>query len=137
MRFFSDGPNIPDLLLERRDQGRVVFLCGAGVSLNAGMPTFVELTQHVVDFFDPPEGSAIANSFGPWIDAEYDGPKTPLDQIFHLLYQEYGREDVNALVAERLQEGGDSDLESREHNLIARISSDQEGNPQIVTTNFD
>ncbi|UVC13526.1 SIR2 family protein [Mesorhizobium onobrychidis] len=137
MRFVENGPNIPDLLLERRDQGRVVFLCGAGVSFNAGMPTFVGLTKHVIHSFDPPKGSAIASSFGPWEDAEYHGSKTPLDQIFHLLHQEYGREDVNALVAERLRQGAPGEVESLEHKLIARISSDQEGNPQIVTTNFD
>ena len=36
MRFLSDGLNIPDELLEERDKGNVVFLCGAGVSYPAG-----------------------------------------------------------------------------------------------------
>lgn len=140
MRFFKDGPSIPDLLLERRDQGRVVFLCGAGVSLNAGMPTFYELTKHVMDFFDPPAGSALEAEFRPWVkDAESKAnrPKTPLDQIFHMLYQEYGRDDVNSLVAERLRNFRTDDARSSEHNIIARISADQEGKPQLVTTNFD
>lgn len=136
MRFFFDGPSIPDQLLERRDQGRVVFLCGAGVSLNAGMPSFTDLTKHVVKFFNPPEVSQIATSFRPWEEG-LDGPKVPLDQIFNLLYQEYGREDVNALVAERLWVDNSGEQESSEHKIIARISSDQEGKPQIVTTNFD
>lgn len=136
MRFFSDGPNIPDLLLERRDQGRVVFLCGAGVSLNAGMPTFPDLTRYVINFFDPPEDSLVATSFRPW-NNELAEPKVPLDQIFHLLYQEYGRDDVNALVAKRLQSEGSGERESNEHKIIARLSADQEGKPQIVTTNFD
>jgi len=136
MRFFSDGPSIPDLLLERRDQGRVVFLCGAGVSFNAGMPSFLDLTKHVVEFFDPPDESQITASFRPW-EKKVDGPKVPLDQIFHLLYQEYGRDDVNTLVAERLRMNGSGENGIQEHKIIARISSDQEGNPQIVTTNFD
>ncbi len=140
MRFFSDGPSIPDQLLERRDQGRVVFLCGAGVSRNAGMPNFYELTKHVIDFFDPPEDSAIALEFKRWEEDDQSGeerPKTPLDQIFHLLHQEYGREEVNALVAERLQVSEAERAKNQEHTVIARISSDQEGRPQIVTTNFD
>ena len=137
MRFLANGPNIPDLLLERRDQGRVVFFCGAGISLNAGMPTFPELTQHVVDFFDPSPGSEIASAFDPWKDTDSHGPRTPLDQVFHLLYQEYGRDDVNDLVARRLSSKEVSTTELREHKVIARISSDQEGKPQIVTTNFD
>lgn len=140
LRFFENGPNIPDQLLEKRDQGRVVFLCGAGVSVNAGMPNFFDLTKYVVDFFDPPEGSAIDLEFRPWIEDHQNNtnrPKTALDQIFHLLFQEYGREEVNALVAERLQSGIEGNVQSHEHSIIAKISSDQEGHPQIVTTNFD
>ncbi|MFZ5604830.1 MAG: hypothetical protein ACOY7J_20440, partial [Pseudomonadota bacterium] len=100
MRFFEGGPSIPDQLLERRDQGRVVFLCGAGVSFNAGMPSFYELTKYVVDFFNPPKASPIESEFRSWVEDSESGknrPKTPLDQILHLLYQEYGREEVNAL----------------------------------------
>lgn len=139
MRFFKDGPNIPDLLLEKRDEGRVVFLCGAGVSLNAGMPTFYDLTKYVIDFFDPQEGSAIDIEFKPWIEDNQSGdnqPKTPLDQIFHILYQEYGRDEVNSLVAERLS-AAKNKTKLTEHQILSRISSDQEGKPQIVTTNFD
>ena len=41
MRFYADGPSIPDELLIARDEGRVVFFCGAGVSKErAGLPLF-------------------------------------------------------------------------------------------------
>ena len=141
MRFLANGPNIPDALLQRCDQGRVVFLCGAGVSFPAGMPDFVGLTRHVIKFFDPPADSPIPSAFGPRIDDDYrpkdeDGPLASLDQVFHLLHQEYGRQDVNALVSARLA-SEDFTAPSYEHSLIARISSDPEGRPQIVTTNFD
>ena len=137
MRFDANGPNIPDLLLEQRDKGRVVFFCGAGVSLDAGMPTFLDLTKHVIESFDPLDDSDLGIAFNSWRDKGYPGSKTPLDQIFSLLIQEYGRDEVNELVTQRLatNENGESNLE--QHRLIARISSDQVGNPQIVTTNFD
>jgi hypothetical protein len=32
LRFLAEGPSIPDELLVARDEGRVVFFCGAGVS---------------------------------------------------------------------------------------------------------
>lgn len=104
MRFNKDGPNIPDTLLERRDAGRVVFLCGAGVSRNSGLPDFYTLTKKVVEFFDPPEDSEIIASFQPWVDwkensAENPTPQISLDGIFHLLQREYGRTEVNELVA--------------------------------------
>lgn len=136
MRFHPDGPAIPDLLLERRDSGRVVFLCGAGVSFNSGMPTFLGLTQYVIDFFDPPPESQIMAAFGPWLQ-DASAANVPLDQIFNLLHQEYGKDEVNALVSERLRAPTTSTAVGHEHALIKRISSNKAGAPQIVTTNFD
>ena len=136
MRFYSDGPSIPDLLLERCDAGRVVFLCGAGISINSGMPTFLGLARHVIDFFDPSADSQIMKAFTPWLK-NASAANMPLDQIFNLLHQEYGRAEVNALVMERLGEETRSAVVGHEHGLIKRISSNKGGTPQIVTTNFD
>lgn len=136
MRFHSDGPAIPDILLERADAGRVVFLCGAGVSLPSGMPSFIGLTRHVIEFFDPHENTEIMSAFQPWLD-DPAGANVPLDQIFNLLHQEYGKDEVNALVTERLSAAPTADEVGREHRLIKRISSNQSDAPQIVTTNFD
>jgi len=136
MRFHPDGPSIPDILLERCDAGRVVFLCGAGVSLPSGMPTFVGLTRHVIEFFDPPANSEIMAAFRPWLGGQ-SAANVPLDQIFNLLHLEYGKDEVNALVTERLSVPLEIKDFGREHALIKRISSSQSGAPQIVTTNFD
>ncbi|WP_397458767.1 SIR2 family protein [Pseudomonas asplenii] len=136
MRFHPDGPSIPDVLLERCDAGRVVFLCGAGVSLPSGLPTFVGLTQYVIEFFDPPADSEIMAAFQPWLDGP-SAANVPLDQIFNLLHLEYGKDEVNALVSERLSAPLQIKDIGREHGLIKRISSSQSGVPQIVTTNFD
>lgn len=136
MRFHSDGPAIPDILLERCDAGRVVFLCGAGVSVPSGMPNFAELTRYVIDFFDPPPDSEIMKAFQPW-SLNQSAVNVPLDQIFNLLHLEYGRDEVNALVTERLSVLQKIQHLGREHGLIKRISKSQSGVPQIVTTNFD
>lgn len=138
MRFHPDGPSIPDLLLERCDAGRVVFLCGAGVSFPSGMPTFVGLTEHVIKFFDPPADSDIMSAFRPWTSGKgQTAANVPLDQIFNLLHLEYGKDEVNALVTERLRGAVKTKEFGRAHGLIKRISSSQSGMPQIVTTNFD
>jgi len=137
MRFHFDGPAIPDVLLERCDAGRVVFLCGAGVSVPSDMPTFVGLTRYVIDFFDPPADSEIRAKFRPWID-DQSAANVPLDQIFNLLHLEYGKDEVNALVTKRLSEPAqETGNLGREHGLIKRISRSQSGVPQVVTTNFD
>jgi SIR2-like domain len=136
MRFYAEGPSIPDTLLERSDAGRVVFLCGAGVSFPSGMPTFVGLTQHVIEFFNPPDDSEVMAAYRPWLN-DQSAANVPLDQIFNLLHQEYGKDEVNALVTERLRAPLTRAEFGREHSLIRRISSNQSGMPQIVTTNFD
>lgn len=136
MRFHPDGPSIPDILLDRCDAGRVVFLCGAGVSFPSGMPTFVGLTRYVIEFFDPPADSEIMAAFRPWLD-DQSAANVPLDQIFNLLHLEYGKDEVNALVTKKLSAPLEIKDFGREHGLIKRISSSQSGVPQIVTTNFD
>lgn len=139
MRFISGGPIIPDVLLGERDAGRVVFLCGAGISKPCGMPTFTELTRYVIERFSPQSDSEVRRAFAPWIGAQEipASARTPLDQIFNLLQLEYGRDQVGKLVSERLAVTAPKDVRIAEHEIISRISTNQEGTPQIVTTNFD
>jgi len=136
MRFHLDGPAIPDVLLERCDARRVVFLCGAGVSVPSGMPTFVDLARYVIEFFDPAADSEFMAKFRPWMDGQ-SAANAPLDQIFNLLHLEYGKDEVNALVTKLLSTPHKSENLGREHGLIKRISRSQSGMPQVVTTNFD
>ena len=102
----------------------------------SGMPTFVGLTQYVIEFYDPPADSEIMTAFRPWLDGQ-SAANVPLDQIFNLLHLEYGKAEVNSLVTERLRAPLEVKDSGREHGLIKRISSSQNGVPQIVTTNFD
>ena len=145
MRFKADGPAIPDSLLEERDAGNVVFLCGAGVSIPSGMPDFLTLAKDVKDKVGPPSDSEIRQAL-----KTYDETSPPaigwhrlsLDRVFQKLYREYGREEVLKIVWERLTDTNQERLprprpEGWEHDVIARLSANEEGHPQIVTTNFD
>ena len=140
MRFNADGPIIPDSLLRERDAGRVVFLCGAGVSVPAGMPTFVQLTELVMKDLAPAEETDIVQAFEPWINVDsiiLTRARTSLDQIFNMLQQEYGKDEVGKLVTKHLGIDEPTSIDTSQHKIIARISSNHEGIPQIVTTNFD
>ncbi len=140
MRFYADGPIIPDFLLRERDAGRVVFLCGAGVSVPAGMPEFVKLTKFVINDLAPAEESDVVQAFEPWGSIKADIPKrgrTSLDQIFNMLQLEYGRDEVGKLVTKHLCIEDPTSIDTSRHKTIARISSSHKGTPQIVTTNFD
>ena len=49
MRFLHAGPVLPDELLVARDEGRVLFFCGAGVSrAKANLPGFLGLAKRVL-----------------------------------------------------------------------------------------
>ena len=148
MRFKADGPAIPDILLNERDAGNVVFLCGAGVSIKAGMPNFLELVEHVTCEVDPPPDSEIRGALQTLARArtgtthtrdETGSPvaewyRPSLDWVFQRLYQKYGREQVVKIVWKKLNEPSKP---QRHHGTIARLSANSEGHPQIVTTNFD
>lgn len=126
MRFFADGPSIDDRLLERCDQGKVVFLCGAGVSVDAGLPGFNGLIDRVLDIFDPPSCSRA-----------WDG-NLPPDQRFSALHYEFGREEINAEVAKLLQSNPSPSCGGLSHHeTLMTLSLSADGHPQIVTTNFD
>ena len=140
MRFLSGGPIIPDALLRDRDAGRVVFVCGAGVSAPAGMPTFVELTKLVIEDISPPQGSEITRALQNWINEDEGIPveaRIPLDQIFNMLQNDYGRDAIGKLVTKHLTVDDATTVRTIEHEIISKISSNQSGSPQIVTTNFD
>lgn len=47
MRFLEDGADIPDELIRTVTNGDAVFLCGAGVSMRVGLPSFKGLTERV------------------------------------------------------------------------------------------
>ena len=136
MRFLADGPNIPDELLEARDRGEVVFLCGAGVSYPAGMPTFLGLAQYVIQELGTPLGAPSREMLSIWDNCEIPEATRPsLDQIFNLLQLEYEVSEIEYLIAKRLKTRPRTDVST--HRTILRLSRSADGRPQIVTTNFD
>ncbi|WP_407114178.1 hypothetical protein [Bradyrhizobium sp. LMG 9283] len=47
MKFLPNSADIPHDLIRSVSDGDVIFLCGAGVSLGVGLPTFKKLTDDV------------------------------------------------------------------------------------------
>ncbi len=91
MRFISNGPDIPNQLLKQRDLGSVVFLCGAGVSIPSGLPSFEALTRNIIDSLSPSNDSQVYKAFSTWNEKnipEKQYSRVPLDQVFHLLQKD-------------------------------------------------
>jgi hypothetical protein len=96
MRFTEQGPNLPNELLDARDAGDMVFLCGAGISIPAGLPDFFRLTADVAERL----GVQATSQSGRLIETERQyraagagaGHHEPIafDRIFTLLVREFG-----------------------------------------------
>ena len=136
MRFLPNGLNIPDELLEERDKGNVVFLCGAGVSRPAGMPDFLGLARYVVEELGTPQDAPSRKMLSMWDNENVpEEARSSLDQIFNLLQQEYAAGEIDYLIAKRLKTKPGTCVST--HETILRLSKGADGKPQIVTTNFD
>jgi hypothetical protein len=132
MRFLSDGPSIPDELLTARDEGRVVFFCGAGVSMaRAGLKDFGGLTKQVLDSLGAAEDSEARRLFA------MARPGTPIsfDRVFGLLEREFSVEEVRVKVAEALRPARRADLSA--HRTLLDLARGPDGAVRLVTTNFD
>lgn len=136
MRFCENGPNIPDELLDSRDKGDVVFLCGAGVSAPAGMPDFLKLTKKVFDdLYVAPDSQLRSLLRFAEDDCFPEEARPSFDLIFNLLQQTYQPIDIDRCVARHLEIKGNPCVST--HKTVLRLSKGSDGSPQIVTTNFD
>lgn len=139
MRFVENGPAIPDRLLRARDEGQVVFFCGAGVSrARAGLHDFSGLANAVADSLGSARGSAARRL----IDAAAEqrkiqglGSLLPTDRVFSLLEREFEVEDVRNAVAKALQYAPDVDRSA--HRILLDLARGPDGTVRLVTTNFD
>lgn len=139
MRFLADSPSIPDALLVARDEGRVIFFCGAGVSrARAGLPDFFELAQRVTDTLgvtsDNPAKRLIE-------EAREIESRTGLiglisaDRVFGLLERDFLVKDIQAAVAKALKPSPSADLSA--HRIMLELARGPDGKVRLVTTNFD
>ena len=133
----SGGPTIPVQLMNRLDSGRAVFFCGAGVSVGtgSGLPTFVDLVQHVYDENgmrpDEVEKQALH------LDEPDEAKRRPqLDKALDLLERpdRLGAPALRRTVIERLSQKRTGALPV--HKALIALSRHAKG-VRLVTTNFD
>lgn len=137
MRFHEDGPSIPNELLQDQKLGKVIFICGAGVSKQAKLPNFKELTRHVLDEVNADDDSNAVKYFNTWLPHTDSVYRVPFDAIYSELYKEYGKEYISSIIASHLLKlEADVSNYSHFHDIIT-ISSCESRKIQIATTNFD
>jgi hypothetical protein len=139
LRFLADGPSIPDELLVARDEGRVVFFCGAGVSrARVGLPDFLGLTKDVADKLaisaDSPTRKLIQaiEEFPPITGV---GSLISADRVFGLIEREFLSSDIYAAIASALKPPISPDLSA--HQTLLELARGPDGKIRLITTNFD
>lgn len=139
MRFHADGPAIPDELLIARDEGRVIFFCGAGVSrAHAELPTFSQLAERVTSALEGPYESPTRRIVKLMQDLEEREGIPGLisaDRVFGYLEREFETRDIHAAVAKELRPVAAVNLSA--HRILLDLSTAADDKPRLVTTNFD
>ncbi|EIV1775583.1 hypothetical protein MOU97_001675, partial [Vibrio vulnificus] len=139
MRFLENGPSIPDELLLARDQGRVVFFCGAGVSrAKAGFDDFFGLASSVTSDLgvetSSPALKLIDVAKEITASSGVEGVVSA-DRIFGLLEREFLTRDIYKSVAKALTPDREVDLSA--HQTMLKLATTTDGVVRLVTTNFD
>lgn len=141
MRFLKHGPAIPDELLVARDEGQVLFFCGAGVSrAKAGLPSFLELAERVLKKLGalPDSPARRLTEIAARLQKEPItgvGGILAADRIFGLLERDFALADIEWAVAQALKPGEGISLDA--HKMLLDLSRGPSGKAQLVTTNFD
>lgn len=129
MQFTTNGPDIPDALLQAHEEGRVVFFCGAGISFPAGLPGFKELVEQIYRIIgtEPNAIECEAYALGQF------------DAMLDLLEQRLPgqRLAVRRALAQALKPNFRLKGAIDTHAALLRLARSREGALRLVTTNFD
>jgi hypothetical protein len=129
MQFITDGPDIPDELLQSHEEGRLVFFCGAGVSYPAGLPGFEGLVNKVYKNLGTTPEKLEQQAID---DKKFDTALDLLERRFpgHRLAVRQALFDV---LKPKLRKKGATSTQS----ALLTLSEDRTGAHRLVTTNFD
>ncbi len=131
MQFLMNGPNIPDQLLQEHEDGNVVFFCGAGISMPAGLPSFKELVNKILKNLNYQKSAVLQKAI----------KSKQYDQVLNLLEQEIEGGRKEGLVRQELLEILKPDYSKPKakatHQALLTLGKTREGLVHLISTNFD
>lgn len=130
MRFLEDGADIPDMLIRAANAGDVTFLCGAGVSLRVGLPSFKSLTENIYRSLGESSDEVLAERIAMGRE-EYDRALRSLEKRTHRPRTE---SRLRIAVADLLAVPS---CDLPDHLALLKLSRDSDGRARVLTTNFD
>lgn len=129
MQFVTNGPDIPDSLLQAHEEGRVVFFCGAGISYPAGLPGFKGLVEKIYKLNGTSQSDIEREAFKR---EQFDATLDLLER--RLPGQRLAvRRSLTQALKPKLRRKGAIDTQV----ALLRLARSREGALRLVTTNFD
>lgn len=127
--FVTNGPDIPDHLLQAHEDGHVVFFCGAGISYPAGLPDFSGLVDRVYEELGTPQE--------PIEEQAYKTKQ--YDKVLDQLERRYPgqRIAVRTAMTKVLKPNLRKKGATTTHQALLQLAKDHKGKVRLVTTNFD
>ena len=132
MQLILNGPDIPEELLQAQAEGRVVFFCGAGISMNADLPSFRALVEDIYSQCNVIQNNVEKRLFEL---GEYDRTLDLLERRI-VNGKQAVRQTVAKILEKPLKEVGYEKKLSL-HKALLRLSRNSEGEIRLVTTNYD
>ncbi len=129
VQIVSNGPDVPDALLQAHEEGRVVFFCGAGISYPAGLPGFKGLVEQIYQRI----GTMLSESERTAFE------RGQFDTTLDLLERRYPGQRVAVrrvlpqVLVPKLRRKGATETQT----ALLRLASNRDGALRLVTTNFD
>ena len=131
MQLIKHGPDIPDELLQAQEEGRVVFFCGAGISVPAGLPNFKDLVTRIYKRLNEPRTASERR------DSRNHQYEAVLEQLESRLAN--GRRVVRKTMFDilSLNKRNNKELNLKTHKALLQLAGFVEGTGRMVTTNYD
>ena len=129
MQFLSNGPDIPDALLQAHEEDRAVFFCGAGISYPAGLPGFKGLVDEIYCRLHTTRNEIEADAY----------KRDQFDKTLDLLERRIPGQKiaVRKALAEALQPKLRRRGATDTHAALLQLARGRDGKLRLVTTNFD
>ena len=127
MRLTQDGPEIPDDLIRAHDKGDTLFLCGAGVSMRAGLPGFRDLVKAV--YRDHHESWTAISAEREAMD------RCDYELVLNHLQRRLGNSIRQTVARELSSANAVNGLSS--HLTLLQLCRYDLMHPRLLTTNFD
>lgn len=129
MQFITNGPDIPESLLQAHEEGRVVFFCGAGISYPAGLPSFKGLVDAIYQRVRATRTDIEQDAYDR---GHFDGTLDLLERRLPGQRVAVRRALVQALQPNFRRKGA---IDT--HVALLQLAQCREGSIRLVTTNFD